>query len=73
MLHLVRDLKVGGFHVFGSARFMPQVMLNPVWGGGQRLAQGRALRGRRPPEPPAGPLGHPAFSLATSRAARPTS
>jgi beta-N-acetylhexosaminidase len=32
LLHLVRDLKVGGFHVFGSGEAMPQVMLNPVWG-----------------------------------------
>jgi len=32
LLHLVRDLKVGGFHVFGSGEAMPAVMLNPVWG-----------------------------------------
>ena len=34
LVHLVRDLKVGGFHVFGTGEPMPQVMLNPVWGGG---------------------------------------
>jgi beta-N-acetylhexosaminidase len=38
--HLVRDLKVGGFHVFGSAEALPQVMLNPVWGGGSAARKG---------------------------------
>ena len=38
--HLVRDLKVGGFHVFGSAEVLPQVMLNPVWGGGNAARKG---------------------------------
>ena len=38
--HLVRDLKVGGFHVFGSAEALPQVMLNPVWGGGNAMRKG---------------------------------
>jgi beta-glucosidase-like glycosyl hydrolase len=32
VLHLVRDLKVGAVHVFGSGETMPQVLLNPVWG-----------------------------------------
>ncbi len=38
--HLVRDVKVGGFHVFGSAEALPQVMLNPVWGGGNAMRKG---------------------------------
>ena len=38
--HLVRDLKVGGIHVFGSAEALPQVMLNPVWGGGPASRKG---------------------------------
>ena len=38
--HIVRDLKVGGFHVFGSAEALPQVMLNPVWGGGNAMRKG---------------------------------
>jgi beta-N-acetylhexosaminidase len=38
--HLVRDLKVGGIHVFGSAEALPQVMLNPVWGGGPAARKG---------------------------------
>ena len=42
LLHLVRDLRVGGFHVFGSAETMPQVMLNPVWGGGNASRKGDA-------------------------------
>jgi len=37
---LVRDLKVGGFHVFGGAEALPQVMLNPVWGGGSAARKG---------------------------------
>ena len=38
--HLVRDLKVGGIHAFGSAEALPQVMLNPVWGGGPASRKG---------------------------------
>ena len=38
--HLVRDVKVGGFHVFGTAEALPQVMLNPVWGGGPAARKG---------------------------------
>ena len=38
--HLVRDVKVGGIHVFGSAEAMPQVLLNPVWGGGNASRKG---------------------------------
>jgi len=38
--HLVRDVKVGGIHVFGSAEAMPQVMLNPVWGSGNASRKG---------------------------------
>ncbi len=38
--HLVRDIKVGGFHVFGTAEALPQVMLNPVWGGGSASRKG---------------------------------
>jgi len=40
LLHRVRDLKVGGFHVFGSAEAFPQVLLNPVWGGGNASRKG---------------------------------
>ena len=40
LLHLVRDLKVGAFHVFGSGESMPQVMLNPVWGSGNASRKG---------------------------------
>jgi beta-N-acetylhexosaminidase len=39
LVHLVRDLKVGGIHVFGSSEALPAVMLNPVWG-----TSGRASR-----------------------------
>jgi beta-N-acetylhexosaminidase len=38
--HLVRDLKVGGIHVFGSSEAFPQVLLNPVWGGGPASRKG---------------------------------
>ena len=31
-LHLVRDLHVGGMHVFGGSEAMPQAMLNPTYG-----------------------------------------
>ncbi len=40
LTHLVRDLHVGGFHVFGSSESFPQVMLNPVWGGGPTARKG---------------------------------
>jgi len=40
LLHLVRDLKVGAFHVFGSGESLPQVMLNPVWGSGNASRKG---------------------------------
>ncbi len=40
LMHLVRDLKVGGFHVFGSGETFPQVMLNPVWGSGNASRKG---------------------------------
>jgi beta-N-acetylhexosaminidase len=40
LLHLVRDLKVGAFHVFGGGESMPQVMLNPVWGSGNASRKG---------------------------------
>ncbi len=29
--HLVKDLKVGGIHVFGGGEASPGVMLNPIW------------------------------------------
>jgi beta-N-acetylhexosaminidase len=32
--HLVREVKVGGVHVFGGSESMPALMLNPVYGGG---------------------------------------
>lgn len=40
LVHLVRDLKVGGFHVFGSGEPLPQVLLNPVWGSGGGARKG---------------------------------
>ncbi|MEW5982733.1 MAG: glycoside hydrolase family 3 N-terminal domain-containing protein [Acidobacteriota bacterium] len=40
LMHLVRDLRVGGFHVFGSGEAFPQVMLNPVWGSGNASRKG---------------------------------
>lgn len=40
LTHLMRDLHVGGFHVFGSSENLPQVMLNPVWGGGPTARKG---------------------------------
>ena len=33
-LHLVRDLHVGGMHVFGGGEPMPQALLNPNYGAG---------------------------------------
>jgi len=32
--HLVRDVKVGGVHVFGGSEPMPALLLNPMYGGG---------------------------------------
>ncbi len=32
--HLVRDVKVGGVHVFGATEAMPALMLNPNYGNG---------------------------------------
>jgi beta-N-acetylhexosaminidase len=43
LTHLVRDLKVGGIHVFGGAEAFPPVMLNPVWGGGPAMRKGDPL------------------------------
>lgn len=43
LLHLVRELKVGGFHVFGSSETFPQVLLNPVWGSGNASRKGDPL------------------------------
>jgi beta-N-acetylhexosaminidase len=34
--HLVRDLKIGGIHVFGGTEPAPALMLNPTYGGGSR-------------------------------------
>ncbi len=31
--HLVRDLKIGGIHVFGGGEASPGVLLNPIWSG----------------------------------------
>ena len=36
LLHLVKDLKVGGFHVFGAGDPIPQLLLNPAPAGGAR-------------------------------------
>ena len=70
LLHLVRDLKVGGFHVFGSAEALPQVMLNPVWGRRQRVAQGRSVRGGGAPEPAPVGVGDPAADVGRLRGRR---
>lgn len=40
LMHLVRDLKVGGIHVFGGGEAFPQVLLNPVWGSGNASRKG---------------------------------
>ena len=32
--HLVRDVKVGGVHIFGGSEPMPALLLNPVYGAG---------------------------------------
>ena len=34
LVHLVRDLKVGGMHVFGTSEPFPALMLNPTYGNG---------------------------------------
>ncbi|RPJ64363.1 MAG: TonB family protein [Acidobacteria bacterium] len=39
-LHLVRDLHVGGIHVFGTAETFPQAMLNPNYGNGSASRKG---------------------------------
>jgi len=39
-LHLVRDLHVGGIHVFGTAEAFPQAMLNPNYGNGSASRKG---------------------------------
>jgi beta-N-acetylhexosaminidase len=38
--HLVRDVKVGGVHVFGATEPMPQLMLNPTYGNGAATRKG---------------------------------
>jgi beta-N-acetylhexosaminidase len=38
--HLVRDVKVGGIHVFGGSEPMPALMLNPSYGGGSASRKG---------------------------------
>src|SRR2546429_7051057 len=38
--HLVRDVKVGGIHVFGGTEAFPAVMLNPTYGTGGAPRQG---------------------------------
>ena len=32
--HLVRDVKVGGIHLFGANELVPALLLNPTYGGG---------------------------------------
>ena len=38
--HLVRDLKVGGMHVFGATEPFPQALLNPNYGNGGSSRKG---------------------------------
>jgi len=38
--HLVRDVKVGGIHVFGGAEAFPALMLNPTYGNGGASRKG---------------------------------
>jgi beta-N-acetylhexosaminidase len=38
--HLVRDLKVGGMHVFGTSEPFPALMLNPTYGNGGSSRKG---------------------------------
>ncbi len=43
-LHLVRDLKVGGIHVFGGSELLPAELLNPTYGrSGSRDRKGDPL------------------------------
>lgn len=39
-MHLVRDLRVGGLHVFGSAEATPAVLLNPAYSGASAARKG---------------------------------
>jgi len=39
-LHFVRDLRVGGFHTFGGAELMPQVLLDANYGGASASRKG---------------------------------
>ena len=41
LLRLVRERRVGGFHVFGGGEALPSALLNPVYG----TAGGRAIKG----------------------------
>jgi len=38
--HLVRDVKVGGMHVFGATEPLPALMLNPTYGNGSASRKG---------------------------------
>src|SRR5438132_265485 len=38
--HLVRDVKVGGIHVFGTSESFPALMLNPTYGTGAASRKG---------------------------------
>ncbi len=38
--HLVRDLKVGGMHVFGTSEPFPALLLNPTYGNGGSSRKG---------------------------------
>jgi beta-N-acetylhexosaminidase len=40
LVHLVRDLKVGGMHVFGTSEPFPALMLNPTYGNGSSTRKG---------------------------------
>jgi beta-N-acetylhexosaminidase len=40
LTHLVRDLKVGGIHVFGGSEPFPALMLNPMYGSGSASRKG---------------------------------
>ncbi len=40
LVHLVRDLKVGGMHVFGTSEPFPALMLNPTYGNGSSSRKG---------------------------------
>jgi beta-N-acetylhexosaminidase len=43
VLHLVRDLHVGGVHVFGGSEPTPQVLLNPNYAGASATRKGDPL------------------------------